>query len=202
MASPINIDSLLLKVKNRRLFVLIVVAVAGAFLGGVFIIKPGLKRMTTLRSEIASLAQKKATYQFLVDSEKKAEVYKARFPANADKSWLVEKLNTLANDSDLPVTSIQPEEKETIEGHLQRTSIHIDAEAGFHELGEFVSRVENLEPFVKILDLSLRVGDAPAGMTATPGAPAPAVRSRPGAGPEGHRISMSIGLFTPTEGAL
>ena len=184
----INIDSLLMRTKNRRPVVIAVPVLVGLFAGGLLIVKPALKNLTTLESEIGSLKEKEAPYNFIVLSEQKLDAHKARF-SGKDKTWLIEQLNTIAEETGFSIVSISPEEQKKLGDFLQQTSVRIDAKADYHRLGEFVSRVESLEPYVKVLVVNIAAGAE--NDTAQTRATGPRARIM-----SGHDIGMSVGLLT------
>ena len=155
----INIEPLLLKLKNRRLVVLGVPAVVGLLLGSMLVVKPAFNRLVSIKSEIQGLKQKEQSYNIILDSEKRVGELKGRF--SGDKSWLIEQLNTIAEKTGFSIINILPEDTKNVGDYLEQTSVRIDAEGDFHQLGEFVSRVESLEPYIKMLSISINTETLP-----------------------------------------
>ena len=197
----INIEPLLLKIKNRRPVVIAAPIVAGIFLGGLLVVKPGLSHLNAVKDEVAGLQEKMSAYQFILDSEKKTTVYKTHF--SGDKTWLIEQLNSIAEKTGFSILSILPEDAKKVGDYLDRVSVHIDAESDYHQLGEFVSRVESLDPYVKVLGLDINAEGGRAASTSMAGSPQSGAVGRSGRPiTDIYKISMSVGLFTPAAGAL
>ena len=196
----LEIETLLLKIKNRRPVVIAGLALLGLLAGYLLVVKPGLGHLDGTKTELTGLQQKVSAYQFVLDSEKKTTQYKTRF--SGDKTWLIEQLNTLAEQTGFSIQTILPEDPKKVGDFLDRTSVRIDAEANYHQLGAFISRVESLDAYVKILgvDINAEGNSLPQATTTSPmgGAPAPRTRQETNI----YQISLSVGLFNPTQGTL
>ena len=189
------IESFLLRFKRRRLIVIVAPIALGLLAGGALIVKPAIQRITGIKSELAGLARKATSYKYILDTESRMEAYRAKLSKPGDKTWLIEQLNLIGDKTNVSIVSIVPEESKKVGDYLDRTSVRIEAEAGYHDLGEFVSRVENLEPLVKILELGIQIDDEEG--VASPGGFQAAARK-----PNTYRVLMSVGLFAPVAGAL
>ena len=192
----INIEPLLLKVKNRRLVVIVVPIVAGLSLGGMLLVKPAFDRLVNIKKEIQGLKQKELSYGVILESEKKVGELKGRF--SGDKSWLIEQLNTVAEKTGFSILTILPEDPKKVGDYLEQTSVRIDAEGDYHQLGEFVSRVESLEPFIMMLSVSITTDTMPAYQQGPLG-------SSPNRGRRNiniYTINLSVGLMSAAGGAV
>lgn len=190
------IDDLLLKLKNRRLVVILVPLIGGLFAGGVLVVKPGLARIAVIKTELGGLSKKETSFGNIANSEKRLSGYKQKLSGTGDKAWLIEELNSIADKAKFSILSITPDEKKSAGGgYLERISVRIEAEGNYHQLGEFISRVENLEQYVKILtvDIDRNLSEGPVVAVSGPAA-------KPKA--SNYKISLSVGLFNPTPGAL
>ncbi len=199
----LSIESLLLKVRNKRRVVIIVPIAVGLFLGFLFIIKPGLGRLNNAKSEVSGLQIKVSSYQFILDGEKKIGEYKKLF--SGDKTWLIEQLNSTAEKTGVSILSILPEETKRVGDILERASVRIDAECTYHQLGEFISRAESLPAYVKVLGIDINAEKNIAMAVSAPGwqqqGTAPAVKERQKS-MDTYQISMSIAIFNSAAGAL
>ena len=191
----INIEPLLLKIKNRRLAVMLAPVVLGILVGGLLVVKPGLKRLNTLKSEIQGLKQKEQAYNAILESEKNTGNLKPKFAG--DKTWLIEQLNTIAQATGFSILTISPDDSKQIGTHLTQTSVRIDAEGNYHQLGEFVSRAESLEAYVKILGANI-TNDTMGGGPQGPFGFQSSTRSK--YADNVYNISLSVALFTTTPG--
>jgi len=197
----INIEPLLQQIQNRKPVVIVVPLVLGLFVGGVLVVKPGLTRLGGVKAEIASLQQKISTFNFVRESESKLGAYKNRF--SKDQTWLIDQINSIAEQSGLSILSSLPEGSGRVGDFLVRNPVRIEAEAGYHQLGSFVGQLESLDAYVKIFSLEINASSGGAGVPLGPGpgqvAAPRAVRPQ---GANLYKITMSIGLFTPADGAL
>lgn len=193
------IDELLLKIKNRRVVVLVFPVITGLIIGFVLVISPAMKKIAVVHNEKKALSEKAVVLNNIVLSESKLNGYKNRLGPITEKSQLIDRLNSLAGQAGLSVSSIMPEEKR-VTGAVECMPIRIDAEGNYHQLGEFVSRVENLPQTAKIMNVDINAGsfdDTDFG-SLTPGAVP--MRGRAG-GSRAYKMSVSVGFFnTPKEG--
>ncbi len=187
------LDDLLLKVKNRKLVVTVVPVLAGALIGMTMVVKPSLKKLSGIKTETSGLSQKQTIYGDIVEKDKRLTDYRDKLSKIPDRTKFIEELNTLAAQSGLSVQSVAPDEKKAVATYLEKVAVKIDAEGNYHQLGEFVSRVESLEPFVKIMSVSIDTegGDEAEGSGAVA---APRIRTSSG---NTYRVSLDVGLFFP-----
>ena len=98
--------------------------IAGAFLGGVTVIKPSLARLSTLRTQKNELAGKVTVFNEIIDWEKKLAAYKKHLAPIEDKAKTIEDLGTAATAAGLSVSSIMPEEKKAAGSYLGANRDH------------------------------------------------------------------------------
>ena len=190
------LDDLLLKVKNRKLVVILGPILAGLMIGGTMVVKPSLKRLATLKTEKSGLSQKESLYRTITDQGAKLSEYREHLSKISDKAKVIEELNTLAAQSGLSVLSMVPDEKKVTANYLEKIGVKIDAEGNYHQLGEFVSRVESLEQFAKILNVDINTeSDRDEGGAQEAGA-APRIRASK---TNMYKISLVVGLFYPAQ---
>jgi len=138
---------------------------------GVF---PQIKSIVEVSQEIRTVASDMKTTSSEIkklDANKNAlEEYKAKFDAvkkrllmqEEEIPHLLETISKMAKESGVKIVGIKPApapragERRDTKGPIAReVSILITAKCGFHELGEFLSRIENSEKFVKVLDIGV-----------------------------------------------
>lgn len=191
----IDIEPILLKMKHRRPVVILAPIVFGLLVGGVMVVKPSMGRFLSIKSEIQGLKQKEPSYNIILESEKKIEILKTRF--TGDRTWLIERLNAIAGETGFSIVMILPEEPKKLGEYLERASVRIDAEGSYHQLGEFVSQVESLERYVKILSVDINADTASKKLQGMPAA-SPSRAKQAG---NLYDISMSIALFSAQKAA-
>ncbi len=192
------IDELLAKVKpkNRKIVVILVPLLCGLLASWNLVVHPGLSKITAAHKELRSLGAKEITFGSIADSEKRLTDFQKKLPKAGDKMWLVDQLNSIANATNFLILSVTPDEqKMVVGGFLERTSIHIEAQGNYHELGEFVSQVESLEQLVKISRVDVTAATFSSGMDGR------------GDGSARHsdatcRVVLSVGLLSPLAGIL
>lgn len=190
------LDDLLLKVKNRKLVVMMFPVIAGILLGGVMVVKPSMARLSMLKVQKAGMPQKESLYNAIVQKEKKLSEYRQYLSRISDQAKFIEELNTLAAQSGLTVVSMVPDEKKVTATYLEKIGVRIEAEGNYHQLGEFISRVENLEQFAKILNLDINTETGRDDVVALQDPTAPRIRSPKDSA---YKISLVVGLFYPVK---
>lgn len=191
------IGDLLLKIRNRKLVVLLAPVIGGFFLGSLLVVKPSLVRLAAIKAEKDDLSRKESIYNNVVAQEKKLFDQRQRLSKMLDKAKFIEELNTLAGRSGLTVLSMIPEEKVVTAVYLEKIGVKIGAEGNYHQLGEFISRVENLEQFAKVINVFI---DTEASREDTGGQQDVGMAARTRASKNStYKISLVIGLFYPAK---
>lgn len=93
--------------------------------------------------------------------KEKVDSYERMLPAEQEIPTLLESLSGMAKTSGVKIESIMPiarkEEKSQATNQVyQEIPILITAQSGYHELGSFISKLENSERFMKIVDISIK----------------------------------------------
>lgn len=178
-------------------------------LGGawVFVISPIEARIGSLSAERASLQRELADSRRIVadlarfraevaELEQRIEVIKDKLPTEKEMPVLYRTLSDAAFQSGLGVSLFQPREPRPSE-HFNEIPIALNAEGGYHHVGEFFERLAGLPRVINVVEW--RLTGAPKGkgalvkadltlatyMVRPPGAPPPpkpgAPRGRPAA---------------------
>ncbi len=190
------IDDLLLRVKNRKLVVLLLPVLVALFLGGMIVVKPSFVRIATLKTRKNDLSKKESVFNAIVEQEKKLFGYRERLSKVPDKAKFIEDLNRLAGESGLTVLSMVPEEKKVTAVYLEKIGVKIDAEGNYHQLGEFISRVESLDQFAKIILVDI---DKESNIESYGQPEAGVARPNKSGRKNGYNLSMVVGLFYPVK---
>lgn len=110
-----------------------------------------LKKTETDIAEIPKFKKDIRTYN------DKVTYYEKMLPAEREIPSLLQSLSEMAKNSNVKIIGITPtvmsDEKGTI---YQELPILINARSGYHELGRFLSSLENSERFIKVADISVR----------------------------------------------
>lgn len=98
----------------------------------------------------------------LEDYSAKVESYEKKLPAEQEIPSLLENLSTMAKESNIKIVGIAPAMPHTREDGgakdqaYQEMPILISAKSGYHELGFFLSKLENSDRFMKVADIDIR----------------------------------------------
>lgn len=85
--------------------------------------------------------------------------YEKKLPREESTPKLLQDLSDMANASGVKILEITPAkaDKEDVAGQVYRErSILINARSGYHELGKFLSDMENAERFTKVTDINIK----------------------------------------------
>lgn len=129
------------------------------------ILGPNLRRIGELRTkirkqrdkvikaerEVSELARIRLNLKRLEDQVKK---YQQDMPL-ATPDWLLERLNILANEEGIDFDRIEPKGHITEIGPYWLQGLYVELKTDYHRLGRFINKLENLSPFIKIIDLSI-----------------------------------------------
>ncbi|MDD5422257.1 MAG: type 4a pilus biogenesis protein PilO [Candidatus Omnitrophota bacterium] len=109
--------------------------------------KEDIARIDKLKNDLAAI-------------QEKMDLYEKMLPAEQPISGLLENLNAVAKSSNVKITAITPnivkEDKARKDTPFQEIPIHISAKSGYHELGNFLARLEGGERFMKIVDIAVK----------------------------------------------
>ncbi len=162
----------LIKGKNRvlGLFILVITIILAAYF--YFFLKPEIgslwkvlpkvgalnKNIKEVNKQINSIDELKAR---IIALKEKVGQYETRLPIKKEISSILNHLSTLASEEDIKITAIK--ELETIKGEMQEgeqaysgVPIEIDMKSGYHQLGKFISEIENSDRLMRIDDLEIK----------------------------------------------
>jgi len=97
----------------------------------------------------------------------KVERYEKMLPAEQEIPTLLENLSAMAKSSNIKIIGITPTaavsgkgEKAQRDNIYQEIPILISAKSGYHELGAFLSNLENSDRFMKVVDIEIKANKA------------------------------------------
>ncbi len=172
--SKIDITNItkLIKEKNQVLvlFILVIAIILAAYF--YFFLKPEIGALQKVLPEVAGLNKNIKEVDKLIDNidsfkikiadlKEKVGQYETRLPTKKEISSILNHLSALASEEDIQITGIK--ELETIKGEIQEgeqaysgVPIEIDMKSGYHQLGRFISEIENSDRLMKIDDLEIK----------------------------------------------
>ena len=153
----LTIEGLMLRIRHRRFVAILTPVSVGVYLAWVFILQPLTAKFSLARFEKNALTQKASSLNEVIASQNKLASFRGHLVPIEERSKLIEDLNKLANDSGLIISSMMPEEKITMGIYLERVMVRIEAEGDYHQVADFVSRIENMPQFGKVLGLDINL---------------------------------------------
>lgn len=137
------------------------------------ILGPQIGRLTEALSRAGKIISDMKTAELLVSkkdefnrniesSREKVEHYEKRLPVEQEIPSLLENLSSMAKSSNIKIIGITPlplSPKETLsqKGKMYKEiPILINAKSGYHELGTFLSDLENADRFMKVVDIEIK----------------------------------------------
>ena len=113
------------------------------------VVEPFSRQMKKLNLDRENVYSKQQFLQSIPVLEKKMDIYKHSIADNSEISWFIEELNKMAKQSSILLISITPMGDEN-KGDFQKSTMKIETQCAYHELGDFVSRIESSSRFIKI----------------------------------------------------
>ena len=138
-----------------------------------FVFVPQIARVSTLLGKVGKItaelksakstsAEMEGLKKKLVEYNEKVEWYEKKLPVEQEIPNLLENLSDMAKASNIKITSIMPAPAAP-ENNAQRQSkmyqeipIRITARSGYHELGRFLSNLENSNRFMKVTNIGIK----------------------------------------------
>ncbi|MCX6340053.1 MAG: type 4a pilus biogenesis protein PilO [Candidatus Aureabacteria bacterium] len=130
---------------------------------------PGSYRAQLLETELR-VKRLPRQRQEVADLEKKADAYRNEVPFESDNTWLSRQINSIASETgarDVSQRYLQTAppslklDKEW-EGKYDEKTWEIRMRCGYHELGRFLSKLEGVNRFLEVTDISIE-GNEPGG---------------------------------------
>lgn len=115
--------------------------------------------ITTLKSDILNLDSYKKEVAKL---DEKVKSFKLLFTDEEDVSGLIENISGLANSSSVKIIQIKPVKESSDSAAVKakdnkftEIGIQIAAKADFHQMGNFISKIESSKSFLKVSSLEI-----------------------------------------------
>jgi len=169
----INIPAI--DLKDRKTQILLAAAVAVIFLLMLdvnYILRPQAAKIINLINTVkrtrADLKMAEENISRIGQFKKEIEAYKDKvenyektLPAEQEIPSFLENLSNMAKSSNIKILAITPivsrEETDKAEARIyQDIPVLINARSGYHELGRFLSKLENSDRFMKVADIDVK----------------------------------------------
>lgn len=161
--------------KTQAMILIILIGIAAVILYLYFIFIPQVlkdimiigktvKIKNELRSAKSLIAETDRIKKKLAEYNNKVELYEKKLPAEQEIPILLENLSNMARSANITIVGISPAvsqpQKEKSGQVYQEIPILITAKCGYHELGRFLSKLENTDRFMKVVDISIKADRA------------------------------------------
>ena len=136
------------RIKQTLLLGTIIVAFA-SFFGYHMVYRP---QQAKLAEYPRVFEREQADYQAQADVAalvERVEAHRRRLPPEANTSWLVNEVVSVANDVGVQVTRIVPEPPRDLQG-VTRLGVSLQVTASYHQLGAFLDRIERAAVFIRV----------------------------------------------------
>ncbi len=156
----LNLPERLLK---SALLYTITILLGCSFVTWSFFIKPLHVKLANLETEKRDIGLKKAAIENISGQLKRISTYGKAFSSEQQLPWLIEESNRFAAESGLTLVSAAPAGDQVVDaGGYKKIALRIEAKGSYHELGRFISMVENSPRFIKVssVNINLPVTDA------------------------------------------
>ncbi len=154
-----------LNARNKQVLLIAALWIAGLFLGWVFFLGADLQKLSLAKAAKREDAEKQAVLRNITQLEAERETYRQQLAQTSDVSWLVEMLSRISKKTGVKITSIVPLESQRVRRY-EKISLRLKAVCGYHELGNFVSQIENYDKLVKASEMNVQRQGGPAASTA------------------------------------
>jgi Tfp pilus assembly protein PilO len=165
-----------LKEKQKVYALVVILGILGILVYYNFIFKPLLFKFIAKNKEYSKLRVKvKADLKLLANEpairneyasfKDKAEYLKRMLPAQDQISSLLSDFSSLAESSGVKILKIKPEEniadpkKKAVNNVYSEAPISVEARSGYHQLGDFINKLETGDRFIKIVDIDIKGND-------------------------------------------
>jgi type IV pilus assembly protein PilO len=128
--------------------------------GDIRLVGKTLKVRADLKAARALISGKNGLEKKVAEYNEKIDVYEKRLPAQQEIPDLLESLSKMARNADITIvgiTPVPPKDQKESGGQIYRElPIVITAKSGYHELGRFLSNLENSDRFMKVVNINVK----------------------------------------------
>lgn len=111
-------------------------------------------QLAQVRQRIAQEHALQQTQTEIIAAMKQADRYRKRLPSEPNASWLVNEVVALSEQANVPLSTITQSPPQ-IFPQLTRLAIEIECMVSYHQLGDFLDRLERAEPFIQVEHLEI-----------------------------------------------
>ena len=103
------------------------------------------------------LSEEQATYALraaVAHSLEELEQFRQQLSPTQDTEWLVSQVTTLAQEAGIRLSAIVQQEPRTLQG-VTLLAVTLQVKASYHQLGQFVSQLENAPVLLRVDEMTL-----------------------------------------------
>ncbi len=146
-------------IKAKVIGLCALIAIAVGVLGWNGLLKPMAEQVKKLSVSRSNEIERNKYFNTIAEDERKLLSYKKFLSKTQDSSWLIDFVNRVAGEAGLSLGSVSPEGAGADLEAYPKISLRIETHCGYHELGEFISRIESASTFIRINYISMRPSD-------------------------------------------
>ncbi|MDO8602949.1 MAG: type 4a pilus biogenesis protein PilO [Candidatus Omnitrophota bacterium] len=140
---------------NKLYIAMAVIIVLTLITGILFIYTPFASKNKSLRADILKERDKNVLIGRIRALSKYIKIYDKKIPEGGSVSWLLGEVSNIASSEQVEVSSIKPGNPEGY-GLYTKLSVAVDLISTYSQLGNFVSRIESSEKFLKIESINIK----------------------------------------------
>lgn len=122
------------------------------------IYQPQVRKIKMLEDQIVGEKEKNKLADEINELGNKINSYRQKISTPGDISLVINEVFKIAKDMKIEIVSLQPQQTEE-ETLYVRLPLKVVIEAGYHELGRFLSRIESSEKFIKVDNLQISTAE-------------------------------------------
>jgi len=135
----------------------IIVLVLAGYLGYNTVYLKGRQELSKFREQLRQHEQTQELRKQVARSLDEVERLRKRLPPEPDTEWLVREVGKLAEEAGVRLTSIIPQNPKALHEFTQ-LSVSLQFGISYHQLGKFLSAIENAKLFIHVDDLEMTRG--------------------------------------------
>ena len=110
---------------------------------------PQEEKINLLKEKIREERKKVSLLKEIEQIEQDISFYQKKISPRKEVSWVLDEVTKIAKDAEIKIATLEPQPPEDI-GIYTRLPLKLKVECSYHELGNFLSRLENSEKFLRV----------------------------------------------------
>lgn len=139
--------------KSTIIFILIILLAFRIGYGGIY--KSNLKKINSIKSQMEEEKNKNESLSIISILERKIRAYQERSFSVAEGTQILDRVSRMAERLGIKIEAFNPLSAEEKEYYIE-LPLKIPFSCDYHQLGEFLSLIENSEEFIRVKDLEMK----------------------------------------------